>query len=255
VANLKLVVQMQLNKIDFSELEIKEIGSWPLVLRVAVIVAASFVAVVLVFFLVLEGQMKDLDTANKQELAKRDEFKEKYNLSANLDAYQKQMLEMNQAYQDLSKALPSDSGIPDLIENISKLAETNHLKYDSIKLGESKNVSGFYKELPIELNLTGKYHNFARFIQDLSKLPRIVTLHDFVITKDDADKDKNSGGMLKMTLKVKTYWLTSDSENATADKTGAGTPGAPGAPAMPPEPPGASTRPGPPRPAPTQEIR
>lgn len=230
---------MTINKIDFSELEIKEIGSWPLVLRVAVLIGVSFVAIILVYLLVLEGQVNDLSSQTKQEMAKRDEFKEKYNMAVNLDAYQQQMQEVNLAYKDISKQLPTDSNIPDLIENISKLAESNHIKYDSIRLGEANSVSGFYKELPIELNLIGRYHNFAKFIQDVSRLPRIVTLHDFSISKGETDK--GSSGLLKMTLKVKTYWLSSDTDaNPTDNKTG-GVKGLP--PAGPPAPPTGSPQP------------
>jgi len=205
---------MKINKIDFSELEIDEIGSWPYVLRIAVIVAASIVAIAAVYFLLLDGETNDLINQKKNEYAKRDEFKEKYNLSANLDAYQKQMIDMNEAYKDVSKQLPSDSNIPDLIDNISKLAENNHLKYKSILLGEPKSLSGFYKELPIDLNLTGKYHNFAKFIEDISKLPRIVTIHDFTIAKADASASKQDTGLLTMTVKIKTYWLSNDADTA-----------------------------------------
>lgn len=209
---------MKLNSIDFSELEIDEIGSWPYALRVAVIAAACVVAVAAVYFLILDGATNDLMSKKKQELTKREEFKDKYNLSANLDAYQKQMVEMNEAYKDVSKQLPADSNIPDLIDNISKLAETNHLKYKSILLGEPKSLSGFYKELPIDLSLTGKYHNFAKFIEDISKLPRIVTIHDFAIARGEATANKQDSGVLTMTVKIKTYWLSNDADTAASDK-------------------------------------
>ena len=208
---------MNKNSIDFSELEARDIGSWPLVLRVAVIAAASIAAVFLVYILILSGQLESLDAAQTLEDSKRKEFKEKFNMAENLDAYVKQMAEMNDSYKGLLKQIPSDSNIPELIDNITKIADKNHLKFQSIKLGEAQNLSGFYKELPIDFILLGTYHNFGRFISDLSKLPRIVTLHDFTINKSTSDKAP--AGTLVLAIKARTYWLSTDGVSTKNDKS------------------------------------
>jgi type IV pilus assembly protein PilO len=56
----------------------------------------------------------------------------------------------------------------------------------------------FYAELPIRMRVTGRFHEFATFASNVAALPRIVTLHDIVITGA-------SGGMLTMELTAKTY--------------------------------------------------
>ena len=61
----------------------------------------------------------------------------------------------------------------------------------------------FYAELPISLAVTGNYHDLGAFASDVSRLPRIVTLTDFVIlSSKDPGKDV---GLLKMTAQAKTY--------------------------------------------------
>ena len=66
-------------------------------------------------------------------------------------------------------------------------------------------MSEFYAETPIQVKVTGGYHDIAAFVSDVSKLPRIVTLQD--ISMEPA-KD----GVLNMDAIVKTYRYLDDDE-------------------------------------------
>ena len=46
---------------------------------------------------------------------------------------------------------------------------------------EGEQSKDFYAELPINIRVTGHYHEFGRFISGLAALPRIVTIHDVKI--------------------------------------------------------------------------
>ncbi|MEQ9209625.1 MAG: type 4a pilus biogenesis protein PilO, partial [Pseudomonadales bacterium] len=52
--------------------------------------------------------------------------------------------------------------------------------------------------LPISISASGGYHDFATFVSGVSGLPRIVTLHDFEISK-------NGSSMLNLSITAKTY--------------------------------------------------
>lgn len=238
---------MKLPEIDFSDLDIKKIGSWPLVLRIAVIAASCVLAFVLGYYALIKGNIAKIDEQSKQNIDKRKEFKEKFNMASNLDAYEKQMIEVKETYKQMLKQLPTSNQLPELIEKISRLAENNRLSYQSIKPGEAKSVLGFYKELPLDLVVRGSYNGFGGFVSDIAKIPRIVTMHDFSIKRENVAKDQakdaavDKGGSLSMTIQLKTYWLSSeraptkDGKDA-ADKTsgakpvtGAGVKGKPAA--------------------------
>jgi type IV pilus assembly protein PilO len=210
-------LEMKIPEIDFSSLEVREIGTWPLILRVAIVAAAGILSILVVYFFIIESKVETLDLQEAQMLTKRTEFKDKYTMAVNLDAYKKQMVEMQDMYKEYLKALPSTSDIPELIDGISRLGEKNNLKFGSIRVGDAKVASGFYMELPIDLVITGSYNNIGKFISDLSKLSRIVTIEDFSIKPVPVD-DKNisSSGLLLMNLGTKTYWVVSQSEQ-TAD--------------------------------------
>lgn len=205
---------MQMPEIDFSSLEIREIGTWPLVLRIIIIFTASVLTIIAVYFFIIASYMQKLDTQKSQLLEKHKEFKEKYNMAVNLDSYKQQMLEMQGMYTEYLKALPASSDIPSLVDVISRLGENNNLKFDSIKIGNAKIASDFYMVLPIDFIITGVYGNIGKFISDLSKLPRIVTIEDFSIKPVVEGKNNNIPGLLVMNLSIKTYWVASASDQA-----------------------------------------
>lgn len=206
-------MDFDLSDIDFSELQFDEIGLWPLPLRIACIVVVCVAAVIGTHIFVLKGQLKNLDEERKKEVIARQEFKEKYNLAANLDQYEKQMLEIRENYKSLLKQLPSDGQIPQLIDAISQEANKSNLQYELIKPGESKSLLGFYKEMPIDLKMIGTYHSFGEFISNLSMLPRIVTMHDFDITRYAPGESYKGPPMLILNIEAKTYWLSQEDLN------------------------------------------
>ena len=59
-------------------------------------------------------------------------------------------------------------------------------------------------ELPINISVTGSFHDFGAFVSGVASLSRIVTLHDFTIEAGD-----NSNEM-SMRITAKTYRYISD---------------------------------------------
>ena len=204
---------MKLPEIDFSSLELKEVGTWPLILRVAVIISASILVFVLVYFLLLTGALEGLVAVEKKLENKKKDFKDQYTQAINLDAFKSQMTEMQAAYQDYINELPSASNIPELIDTMTKLGERSGLKFNSIKPGAEEMVDGFYMTLPLTLNVSGSYHNFGLFVSEVGKMSRIVTIGNFTLkTTGGVDKNNSVPGLLSMNLEAKTYWLASVSE-------------------------------------------
>jgi len=103
----------------------------------------------------------------------------------------------------LLRQLPRDTEVPGLLEDITNTGLGSGLKFDSIDLGQEEDVE-FYSVLPIDLVVRGGFHGLAGFMSGVSALPRIVTLHDFVITAEQSNS-RAMGTKLKMVIKAKTY--------------------------------------------------
>jgi type IV pilus assembly protein PilO len=69
-------------------------------------------------------------------------------------------------------------------------------------------VKDYYAELPIDIKVSGSYHDIGSFAGDMANLPRIVTLNNMALT---AGKD----GTLMLDAVAKTFrYLDTDEASA-----------------------------------------
>ena len=188
----------QLKSVDFGDLDINNIGSWPGVVKV--ILAILLFALVLGggYFLHITEKQDQLDRVSAEEVKLRDEYKDKAAQAANLEAYRQQKQEMEAAFGALLRQLPSDTEVPGLLEDITRTALDNELSIESIDLQPERNTE-FYVELPIRIVVEGDFHKIGSFVSGVANLSRIVTLHDFDV------EPQRGGQLLRMEILAKTY--------------------------------------------------
>ena len=116
----------------------------------------------------------------------------------NLEAYKQQRVEIEQAFGALLKQLPNKSEMDALLIDINQAGLGRGLAFDLFKPAEKENFTEFYAELPVNIKVTGNYHDLGAFASDVAKMPRIVLLTDLKI---DPPKD----GLLSMEAVAKTY--------------------------------------------------
>jgi len=69
-------------------------------------------------------------------------------------------------------------------------------------------------EQPITMEATGDYHAFGAFVSSIAALPRIVTMHDFVVEAAPVKDSKSDIPVLNYSIKAKTYRYMGAVENA-----------------------------------------
>jgi type IV pilus assembly protein PilO len=189
-----------LQEFDFNNLDVENIGSWPIAVK-AIIWALVFIGILFAGYSYEISPLQDQLTAETdKEVQLKQEFETKAFKAANLDAYRKQMKEMDESFSALLSQLPTDTEVPGLLEDITNRGVENGLEIVSINL-QPEQAKDFYIELPIEIVVKGSYHDIGAFVSGISGLPRIVTLHDFSIAADKEAKN----GVLTMTITAKTY--------------------------------------------------
>jgi len=188
-----------LREFDLNDLSVDNLGTLPMVLKVII--------GVLLFVLVLAGgyyfHVEDLRLQFDREVARESTLKQEYEKKAfqvaNLEAYRRQMVEMEESFGALISQLPSDTEVPGLLEDITNKGVLNGLNIASINL-QPEVSREFYVELPIAIEAAGSYHDLGAFISGMAGLPRIVTLHDFTISGSGDDASN-----LKLSITAKTY--------------------------------------------------
>lgn len=188
-----------LNEFDLSDLDMENIGSWPMALKV-IVLALLYVAILVAgFYFQVDDLNKRLGVVEQEEQTLRQDFEKKAFEAANLEAYKAQLVQMEQRFGALVAQLPSETEVPGLLEDITDKGELNGLSIKRIDL-LSEQGQTFYIELPIAIEAVGSYHDLGAFISGMAGLPRIVTLHDFEITLD-----ADAVPMLEVSILAKTY--------------------------------------------------
>jgi type IV pilus assembly protein PilO len=186
-----------IKNIDPTEIRLDNIGRWPLIVRVLMCLGAFVAVIAVYFYFVISNSNSTLESTIAQEAELRETFESRSYEAANLEAYREQRVELDERLQTLIGQLPKDTEVPGLLEDITETGLSSGLAIESIQL-QNEQSHDYYVELPISINASGGYHDFATFISGVSGLPRIVTLHDFEITK-------NGSSLLNLSITAKTY--------------------------------------------------
>ncbi len=194
---------------DFQDLNPKDVGAWPLVPRVTILLALFLLILLGGWWFFWDEQLVSLESKQQTELKLRDEFVAKKKLAVNLDLYVQRLNEIDRAFGALLKQLPNKSEVEALLVEINQAGMGRGLQFELFKPG-AEQVKDFYAELPINVRLTGSYHDFGAFAGDIGKLSRIVTLNNIAI----AGKD----GVLVMDAITKTFRYLDEEELAAKRK-------------------------------------
>lgn len=190
----------KINSLDINDIDWNNMGSWPLVGRVFFASLVFFGVLVALYFLNIQSLSERHDQVVAQEETLKQDFETKAFRVANLDAYKKQLAEIEESFGSLLRQLPRDTEVPGLLEDITAAALGANLDIQSIKLDKEKQTE-FYTELPINIDVVGEYHDFGTFVSSVAGLGRIVTLHDFNVSPVGG---KNSD-LLNLKIVAKTY--------------------------------------------------
>ena len=189
-----------LRKIDINDLDTNNMGSWPPAIKALAGVLLMVMVLTLGYTFYISDQEDHLGLKREEESTLKEQFANKAHMAANLELYTQQMKEMENSFGVLLRQLPSDTEVPGLLEDITRTGLGSGLEFEEIKLLPEV-AQQFYIELPIQITVTGAYHDLATFVSGVAGLPRIVTLHDF----DLAPADPEGGPKLRMSILAKTY--------------------------------------------------
>ena len=186
---------------ELQSLDINDVGRWPIVFRAAVILIVFVMVVGIgVYMFIIEDKAPALANAENEEQNLRLSFENKQRKAANYDAYRAQLRQMEQSFGTMLRQLPGETEIPSLIVDVSQTGLAAGLQ-EKLFQPQPEVPRDFYAEKPIKIVLSGGYHEIATFVSGVAALPRIVTLHDIIITPEDP----NEYDQLSLEVTAKTY--------------------------------------------------
>ena len=200
---------------DFKRTNWKDPGTWSFAPKLLVLVVILVAIPVAGYFGVWQGQIEELEKGLQQEETLKKEYLAKKTQAVNLDLHKQQLREIDTQFGALLKQLPNKSQMDALLVDINQSGLSRGLQFELFKPAATEAAREFYSELPIQVKVTGTYHDMGAFAADVGQLPRIVTLNDVSI---EAGRDGN----LTMDVTARTFRYLDEEEVAAQRKAAAG---------------------------------
>lgn len=205
---------------QFQGLNLRDVGTWPPLPKVAALLLLLTLIVVGGWFFYWSGLVDELDAGRAEEAKLKEEYKGKLQQAINLEALKKQKEQVSQYVLALEKQLPSKAEMDQLLSDINQAGLGRGLQFELFRPNQVV-LREYYAEQPITVKVSGNYHDMASFTSDVASLPRIVTLNDLDIKTDD------KSGRLTFDATAKTFRYLDQEEiaaqrRAEAEKKKAG---------------------------------
>lgn len=190
-------------------------AQWPIVPRMMCALGVVLAVMAVGWYFYWSTQLEDLDRAAAEEVTLKEAYKSKIQQAVNLEGLRKQKEQVNEYVAALEKQLPSKAEMDALLSDINQAGLGRGLQFQLFKPGQVV-VKDYYAELPIDIKITGSYHDIGAFTSDIANLPRIVTLNKLNLVS-------GNGNVLTLDAVAKTFRYLDAEEvaaqrKATADK-------------------------------------
>ena len=186
---------------QFRGLNPNEPGQWPWMPKVAVFTAVVVGVVVVGWFTLLSTAVEELELERDREPGLKSQFESKLAQAVNLGELRKQKLQVQEYVTQLEKQLPGKAEMDALLSDINQAGLGRGLQFELFRPGQVQ-VKDYYAELPIDIRVSGRYHDIGSFAADVANLSRIVTLQNLSIGPLQA---RDASGLLAMEATARTY--------------------------------------------------
>ena len=183
-------------------------------LKIALAIFLFLLPVVLFYFLWLQPHYEESARLTKQKTKITQELQKAKAKAANRGKLLAEMQATQELFDTTATLLPKEKEIPSLLTNISALGRGSGLDFLTFK--PSADVpKDFYSEIPVDIKVRGPYHNMGIFLNQISKLDRIVTVANINM---GGPKREGSEMLLSSSCRLVTYRFTNKKVSKPDDK-------------------------------------
>lgn len=141
--------------------------------------------------------------ADQKEVLQKAEQK-----AASLTTAQQQMDQIQQYQSSLEAAIPPKLYIQDIIKEIEALAALNNIPLQNLKISEftypEQKTEGI-QEIDFSISIESDYKTGKKFLQDLEKLPRFISIKSANIQLLDNKNKSSSPGAIQFMVNCQAY--------------------------------------------------
>jgi type IV pilus assembly protein PilO len=199
---------------QFSGLNLNEPETWPAAPRMVFAVLAATLMLGLGWQFHWSGKLDERDRKRAEQDTLKQSYQAKVAQVANLDALRAQKREVEQRVAQVERQLPDKAEMDALLADVNHSGVARGLQFELFK-PQAAVIKPYFAEIPVNLRVTGRYHDVAQFNADVAGLSRIVSIQGMQLT---AGKD---GAGLAMEAVAMAYRALDAEEQAAQRKAAA----------------------------------
>ncbi len=169
--------------------------------RMAIYGATLVAIIALSIWLMLWPKHKRIKELDQQLARVQQELAVAKKNASELNDWRNKMKQKEAQYKTVMRALPEKEEIPSLLAGISQAGKDAGLEFLLFQ-PKSENAKDFFAEIPVDISVSGTYHQVAVFFDKVSNLPRIVNVRDVEMRPT---RSKDGGGELTTSCQAVTY--------------------------------------------------
>lgn len=158
------------------------------------------------FATVIGGLQREVRAARAEVQAAKERYLARKKVAVNLDLYRDQLREVDRRFGESLEALPNRTD--ESFAGVGAAAVARGLQIDFLSIGSQESWRGPYAERAARVVVTGRFHDVAAFMADLTRLPGSLLLDAFLIGRAAAP------GLVTMKASVRAFRFVSGEERA-----------------------------------------
>lgn len=188
---------------------------WPIRKKAIVWVLFCLTVILLYNFLGFQPRLQRLRGLQDEYERLGKDLRENQAIADNLPLVKEEVRRLDAKLALALEKLPNSEEIPTLLRTVSDLGREAGLDFLLFKPAAPA-PKEFYAEVPLEIQVLGRYHDIAVFFDRVGKLPRIVTIQDLEL---GGAKPTPAGLKLTASCKATTFKFLEPGEIAAQKDT------------------------------------
>lgn len=190
-------------------------GSMPQYLKIIFIVVPAIIFIVLAVTLIFSPKNKEIKRLGDNITKLDNEIKTSEVKVRRLDELRAENTRLQAQLEELKEKLPEEKEVSVLLKQVSDLGHKSGLVILLWKPQPRKpDPKGIYVEIPVSMEIIGRYHDLGVFFSHISRIKRIVNISNIKINSGA----KTGSNLLKGAFTASTFSAVDTSVEGTASK-------------------------------------
>ena len=169
---------------------LEKIEKWSKLQRLIIYATTLILLFALAGWFLIKPKFDKIDGLEKQLAQVQAQLDKAKKNARELNDWRNKMKKKEAEYATVMRALPEKEEIPSLLAGISQAGNDAGLEFLLFQ-PKPESTRDFYSEIPVDINVSGSYHQVAMFFDKVASLPRIVNVRNIKMAPQSQSKGSN----------------------------------------------------------------